>query len=143
MHLYKGVVLIYNLQMKKVKHISAVIIFSLLMSCISHATEVIEIAHKDGDMTTMVREAIENAKGKDSKLVFEKGIYTFLTDYAFGKYIHVTNHGNGFKKIIFNFESFNSVEVEGNGSEFTYSLCTKTHNHLTIKYKRLKIYLNI
>lgn len=90
------------------------------MSCISHATEVIKIAHKDGDMTMTVREAIENAKGKDIALVFEKGIYTFQTDYAVGRYMHVTNHGNGFKKIIFNFESFNSVEIEGNNSEFIF-----------------------
>jgi len=107
--------------MKKIKQLNFVIIFSLLMSCISHATEVIKIAHKDGDMTMTVREAIENAEGKDIALVFEKGIYTFQTDYAVGRYMHVTNHGNGFKKIIFNFESFNSVEIEGNGSEFIFS----------------------
>ena len=106
--------------MKKIKHISLVIIFSLLMSCNSQAAEVINISHTEGDMTMTVREAIENTNGKDIKLVFEKGIYTFLTDYAIGKYMFITNHGNGFKKIIFNFEGFNSVEIEGNGSEFIF-----------------------
>ena len=91
------------------------------MSCNTQATEVIDIKHTEGDMTTAIREAIENAKGKDIKLVFEKGIYTFKTDYAIGKYMYVTNHGNGFKKVIFNFEDFNSVEIEGNGSEFIFS----------------------
>lgn len=105
---------------KNFKQISLVIIFSLLMSYNSQATEIINISHKDGDMTTTIREAIENAKEKDIKLVFEKGIYTFKTDYAIGKYMYVTNHGNGFKKIIFNFEGFNSVEIEGNGSEFIF-----------------------
>ena len=121
MHLYKEVVLIYNLQMKKIKNIVLVAIFSFLMSCNAQATEIIEIAHENGDMTMTIRKAIEKAKGKDIKLVFEKGIYTFKTDYAIGKYKHVTNHGNGFKKIIFNFEGFNAVEIEGNGSEFIFS----------------------
>jgi len=121
MRLCKVVVLIYNLQMKNIKHISFVLIFSFLMSCNAHATEVIYIAHSDEDMTTTIREAVENAEGKDIKLVFEKGIYTFKTDYAIGKYMFVTNHGNGFKKIIFNFEGFDSVEIEGNGSEFIFS----------------------
>jgi len=106
--------------MKKIKYISQVIIFCLLISCNSKSIEVINIAYSEGDMTTTVREAIENAKGKDVKLVFEKGIYTFKTDYAIGKYMVVTNHGNGFKKIIFNFEGFNSVQIEGNGSEFIF-----------------------
>ena len=107
--------------MKKIKHISLLIIFSLLMSCNSNATEVIDIVHSEGDMTMTIREAIKNAKEKDIKLVFEKGTYTFKTDYAIGKYMYVTNHSNGFKKIIFNFDGFNSVEIEGNGSEFIFS----------------------
>ena len=107
--------------MKKIKHISLLIIFSLLMSCNSNATEVIDIVHSEGDMTMTIREAIKNAKEKDIKLVFEKGTYTFKTDYAIGQYMYVTNHSNGFKKIIFNFDGFNSVEIEGNGSEFIFS----------------------
>ncbi|WP_452229128.1 MULTISPECIES: alpha-1,3-galactosidase-related protein [unclassified Lacinutrix] len=107
--------------MKKIKHISLLIIFSLLMSCNSNATEIIDIVHSEGDMTMTIREAIKNAKEKDIKLVFEKGTYTFKTDYAIGKYMYVTNHSNGFKKIIFNFDGFNSVEIEGNGSEFIFN----------------------
>ena len=106
--------------MKKIKQINLVIILGVLMSCSLQATEVINIMHTKGDITTTVRESIDNAKEKDIKLVFEKGIYTFLTDYAIGKFMYVTNHGNGFKKIIFNFEGFNSVEIEGNGSEFIF-----------------------
>jgi len=91
------------------------------MSCNSNATEIIDIVHSEGDMTMTIREAIKNAKEKDIKLVFEKGTYTFKTDYAIGKYMYVTNHSNGFKKIIFNFDGFNSVEIEGNGSEFIFN----------------------
>lgn len=96
-------------------------LFLILSSSISvFATEIIEIKHAEGDMTMVVRKAIKNAKEKDVKIVFEKGKYTFLTDYAIGRYLYVTNHGNGFKKIIFSFNDFNSVEIEGNGSEFIF-----------------------
>ena len=98
-----------------------ILILTVFFSCNSKATEVIEIKHAEGDMTSVIRNAIESAKEKDIKLIFEKGVYNFETHYAIGKYLYVTNHGNGFKKIIFNFESFNSVEIEGNGSEFIFN----------------------
>ncbi|MCR1024675.1 right-handed parallel beta-helix repeat-containing protein [Cellulophaga baltica] len=107
--------------MKNIKQLVFLVIFGLLLSNTTYAIEIIPIKHTEDDMTTTVRDAIANAKEKDIKLVFEKGSYTFLTDYAIGKYLHITNHGNGFKKIIFNFEGFNSVEIEGNGSEFIFS----------------------
>ena len=96
----------------------SILIFIITIGC--NATEIINIKHAKGDMTLVVREAIENAKTKDIKLVFEKGNYFFKTDYAIGKFLYVTNHGNGFKKIIFNFEGFNSVAIEGNNSEFIF-----------------------
>ena len=102
--------------------IIAVLVFIVSVGCnaTETKTEIIKIKHTKGDMTLVVRNAIENAKTKDIKLVFEKGNYFFKTDYAVGKYLYVTNHGNGFKKIIFNFEEFNSVEIEGNNSEFIF-----------------------
>ncbi|UMB54033.1 right-handed parallel beta-helix repeat-containing protein [Lutibacter sp. A64] len=95
-------------------------IIALFISYQANAVEIINIKHADGDMAYVVRKAIEEAKEKDIKLVFEKENYTFHTDYAIGKYLYITNHGNGFKKIIFNFEGFNSVEIEGNGAEFIF-----------------------
>lgn len=86
----------------------------------ANATEVIKIKHNEGDMTSVVRNVIENATSKDIKLVFEKGKYLFLPDYALDKYCFITNHGNGLKKIIFRFEGCDSVEIEGNGSEFIF-----------------------
>ncbi|AUC20691.1 alpha-galactosidase [Polaribacter sejongensis] len=97
-----------------------VAVFIFFATINSNANEIINIKHAEGDMTLVVREAIEKAKTKDIKLVFEKGNYFFKTDYAVGKFLYVTNHGNGFKKIIFNFEKFNSVEIEGNDSEFIF-----------------------
>ncbi len=107
--------------MKDIKQLIFLTVFVLLISNTSYATEIIHFKHTKDDMTTTVRNAIEKAKEKDIKLVFEKGVYTFLTDYAIGKYLRVTNHGNGFKNIIFNFDAFNSVEVEGNNSEFIFN----------------------
>lgn len=74
----------------------------------------------NGDMTSIVRNIIDKSKEKDIHLVFEKGIYKFLPDYAIGRYLEITNHGNGYKKIIFNFNKFRSVVIEGNGAEFIF-----------------------
>lgn len=104
----------------KTKFSIGVSILMLLMVFTVSAKEIIEIKHAEGDMTSIVRSAIENAKDKDIQLVFEKGIYAFSGNYAIGKYLYITNHGNGFKKIVFNFEGFNSIEIKGQGSEFIF-----------------------
>ena len=104
----------------KSKVLGILLVVGFLFSESISAKEIIKIAHADGDMTTTVRNAIENAKEKDIQLIFEKGIYKFLPDYAVGKFLYITNHGNGFKKIIFNFEGFNAVEIDGQGSEFIF-----------------------
>ncbi len=103
-------------------NLSASILFLVsMLTCSVSATEIINIKYEDGDMTSIVRNAIGNAKSKDIKLVFEKGIYSFNPEYAIGKFLYITNHGNGFKKIIFNFEGFDSVAVDGQGSEFIFN----------------------
>ncbi|NJB83557.1 right-handed parallel beta-helix repeat-containing protein [Wenyingzhuangia aestuarii] len=100
-----------------------IMVFTFL--CISmfstaFAKQIINIKNTEKDMTTVVRNAIENANDKDIKLVFEKGVYKFLPDYAKEQFSFVTNHGNGLKKIIFLFQDLNSVEIEGNGAEFIF-----------------------
>ena len=84
------------------------------------ALEIIEIKHQKGDMTTLVRNSIANAKSTDIKIVFEKGTYLFLPDFAISKYSYITNHGNGLKRIVFLLENFDSIEIEGNGAEFIF-----------------------
>lgn len=88
------------------------------ISCM--AAETITLSPTDEDMTPAVRKAIESAQGGDLKLVFEKGTYRFLPDFAFENYCTITNHGNGLKRIIFPFMDFDSVEIEGNGAEFIF-----------------------
>lgn len=96
------------------------VVISIFNLSNAFASNPIIIKHRDGDMTPVIRRVLEEAKDKHINLVFEKGIYKFLPDYAFGKYLEVTNHGNGYKRIIFNFDKFQSVEINGNGAEFIF-----------------------
>jgi len=96
------------------------ITFLLIFALYARAEQVLHFTSSAGDMTETVRAAVERCTDTNIKLVFEKGIYFFRPDYALEKYCVVTNHGNGLKRIIFNFEGFESVEIEGNGSEFIF-----------------------
>lgn len=84
------------------------------------AQEVVTFEPQTGDMTPIVRKAIERFSNKEVKMVFAKGKYTFFPDYAMEHYSTVTNHGNGLKKVIFRLTGFDSVEIEGNGAEFIF-----------------------
>ena len=91
-----------------------------LQACSTNAVEIIKIKHTTEDITNTVREAISTAKTKNIKIVFEKGIYNFLPEYAHTRFSYITNHGNGYKNVAFRFENFNGIEIEGNGSEFIF-----------------------
>jgi len=96
------------------------ILIALFISISSLAKTTIEIKHQDGDMTEVVRNAIEGNTDKELTIVFEKGKYLFLADFAVNNYSYITNHSNGLKKIIFLLEGYDSVAIEGNGSEFIF-----------------------
>ena len=100
-----------------------VILFLLLTSLSSLnaiALEVINIKPIADDMTPIVRSLIAATKDKDIKLVFEAGNYKFLPNLAKERYCYITNHENGLKRIIFDFQNFNSVQIEGNGAKFIF-----------------------
>ena len=105
--------------MKKITMILAIIAVSATLG-MAKTSDPIIIKPVDGDMTPIINKILEEADTKDIQLVFEKGIYRFLPDYALGKYLEITNHGNGYKRIIFNFNKFRSVNIEGNGAEFIF-----------------------
>ena len=99
------------------------IFYSLLFvfsSTAIYAKQVIDLKPVDGDMTPVLRKALESTSDKDVKIVFAKGTYTFLPDFAVNKYCCITNHGNGIKNIIFPMDSLSSLEIEGNGSAFIF-----------------------
>lgn len=103
------------------KNIIPLLFFWLIIApFISYAKKVIVLKPTTDDMTLVGRKAIEESNDNDIKLVFEKGIYKFMPDFAFGEYRFITNHENGYKKIAFPFKGFNSVEIEGNGAELLF-----------------------
>ncbi|VGO20454.1 right-handed parallel beta-helix repeat-containing protein [Pontiella sulfatireligans] len=116
----------------------------LLAGLGAEARQVIEIKPEAGDMTPVVRAALEGVSEPDIKLVLSKGTYFFRPDYASEKYCFITNHDNGLKKIAFLFDGFESVEIEGNGAEllfhgqmmpFLFENCGKvTTKNLTIDW---------
>lgn len=95
-------------------------LFTITGSASICAKTVIQFDFTAADMTPIVRKALENTTDSEIKLVFEKGIYKFLPDYAVNKYCYITNHGNGQKNVIFPIDGFDSIEIDGNGSEFIF-----------------------
>ncbi|MCG8579567.1 MAG: right-handed parallel beta-helix repeat-containing protein [Bacteroidales bacterium] len=106
--------------MKKTKKRILMVGFLLSVFISLYSQSVIHLKSTGEDMTPIVRKAIEGVNEKKIRLEFEKGIYYFKPDYAFDKYCYITNHENGYKKIIFPFEGFESVEVVGNGAELVF-----------------------
>ncbi|VGO17435.1 Alpha-1,3-galactosidase B [Pontiella desulfatans] len=96
------------------------IVVAMLAPLAASALQVVEIKPGEGDMTPVVREAIEQATDAEVKLVFAKGKYFFRPDHTKQKYCTITNHDNGLKNIAFLFDGFKSVEIEGHGSEFIF-----------------------
>lgn len=104
----------------KSKRVLLLSVILCLAMCSLSAQQTIHIQAQAEDMTPLVRKALENATDKNLTLVFDKGIYKFLPDYATQRYSYITNHGNGLKNIIFLLENFDSVTIEGNGAKFIF-----------------------
>ena len=125
-----------------------IIVFTVILFQVffTNATEIINIKYTTKDITATVREAISCAKEKEIKIVFEKGVYNFLPEYAHTRFSYITNHGNGYKNVAFRFEDFNLVEVDGNGSEFIFHgqfAPFQFENCKNIKVKNITIDWNI
>ncbi|GAC34583.1 right-handed parallel beta-helix repeat-containing protein [Paraglaciecola polaris] len=101
--------------------IIAVSCFVIALSMFNaNATTVIRLSPSADDMTPVLVKALQGTTDKDIKIIFEKGEYRFLADYAMERYTTVTNHDNGLKKVIFALDGYNSVEIEGNGANFIF-----------------------
>lgn len=96
------------------------LIFTLLSVAHSWGVQEFHFTPGQGDMTPVIREVLENADDLEIKLVFAKGTYRFAPDFATEKYCYITNHENGLKKVVFLFNGYKSIEIEGNGSEFIF-----------------------
>ena len=118
----------FNIQNFTKKYILGfqIIIAVLLVSVgfTAKSIEIINIKPNAEDMTPIVRRVLSSAKEKDVKLVFEPGNYNFLPSLAKERYCFITNHENGLKRIIFDFQNLNSIEIEGNGAKLIFhGLC--------------------
>lgn len=106
-------------KMTRPRYLLTIILF--LFSAWTFAKNTIYIKNNEADVTSKLRQVIEQNTDGDLKLVFERGIYRFNNNYALERYSLITNHSNGLKKVIFRIENLKSFEIEGNGSEFIFS----------------------
>ena len=97
--------------------VTAVLMAGLGSLC---AHQVVRLEPVPGDMTPVVRAAIEAVTDDEVRIIFKEGSYHFKPDLAYEKYAAVTNHDNGLKRIIFPLEGFKSVEIEGHGAELIF-----------------------
>lgn len=73
------------------------------------------------DITSIVKEAIQNAPKENATFIFPKGTYHFSPEHAFKRKCNITNHENGDKNIAFLFVNFKNVKIEGNGAELIFT----------------------
>ncbi|MDF3078980.1 MAG: Alpha-galactosidase, family [Sphingobacteriaceae bacterium] len=55
---------------------------------------------------------------KATKIIFEKQVYQLYDDRAFEKYLSITNHDSGLKKIALPLFDFHDLEIDGGGATF-------------------------
>jgi hypothetical protein len=130
----------------RIKLYLPIFLYILTAAFNANALEIINITASESDMTPVIKKALEGIKDKDIKLVFETGEYKFLPMLAKERYCYITNHENGLKRIIFDFQNFNSVQIEGNGAKlifhglcapFIFDKCDKvTMNNLSIDWDK-------
>ena len=72
------------------------------------------------DDTPAIRLALEVARGRPSRVVFEKGTYDLYRDRAYEQYLFVSNNDEGLKRIAFPLIGFQDVEIDGQGALFLF-----------------------
>lgn len=107
---------------------NACVLLGFLFSAISpgFSQTIIEVgkdllAEKNKNYSPVIKSLLENAPKKDVRIIFQKGTYFFKPEGTFVKNHPITNHENGIKNIAFLFEGFESIEIDGGGSDFMFS----------------------
>lgn len=72
------------------------------------------------DYTSVIFETLENNKGGNIALEFEKGVYNFYPEKAAGRFVRVSNNDNGYKRIAFYLDGMQNVEIRGDKTEFLF-----------------------
>jgi len=77
------------------------------------------ISPKDPDVSLGLYNLFKKAKeGNFTKIVFEKGVYHVYDEHAFEQFMFISNHDSGRRKIAFPILNFDSLEIDGAGSQF-------------------------
>ena len=72
---------------------------------------------KSRDTALDIRNAIDCCKEKKADgIVFPKDTYSIKKDYAYEKWLSVSNHGNGLKRIAFLLENMEDFTIDLSGS---------------------------
>lgn len=74
----------------------------------------------NSDITAIIRDVLSKMNDKQVRLVFPKGTYHFSADKAPERFLNITNHDNGQKRIAFNLCGLKNIEIDGQGSEFIF-----------------------
>lgn len=115
--------------LKRVENISKqLIIFGLVFCVISsglaRSKKTILLSNyqiaNNSDITTTVKDVLENLGDEPTRLVFPKGTYHFSADKAYRKFHNITNHDSGQKNIAFYLNSLKNIEIDGQDSEFIF-----------------------
>ena len=73
------------------------------------------------DSMRLLRETLQTLdQAGGGKLEFAPGRYDFWPDYAFEKYLFVSNNDEGLKRIAFHLQNLSEVEIDGQGAEFIF-----------------------
>jgi hypothetical protein len=76
---------------------------------------------KVNDATPILRKVLNDSKNSGiNKIIFPKGEYHFYDEKAIEKYCAVSNNDNGLKRIAFQLEGFDQLEIDANGSSFVF-----------------------
>lgn len=72
---------------------------------------------KSGDTALDIRNAIDCCREKKADgIVFPEDTYRIKKDYAYDKWLSISNHGSGLKDILFLLEGFNDFTIDFSGS---------------------------
>jgi len=115
-------------QSKKIQRKWVLGLCTLLVSSLAFAKSAIINVNDYGvvpdsgtDSTYGVFKAIRAAKKSGAeKIVFPKGRYDFYIDRATEKLVYISNNDPGVKRIIFPLYDFETLEIDGQGSEFIF-----------------------
>ncbi len=94
--------------------------------CLLHGAGSLSISDFGGkpdgsDTTLALKKALAACKAQGAtKLTFPQGNYNFFPDYADERYCFISNNDEGLKKIAFNLQGFNNLEIDGGNSLFMF-----------------------